>query len=172
MDFIEIFVDCALAEAEARDPKGLYKKARAGEIKNFTGIDDPYEAPANPEIHLHSDQQSLAEEVKQILDVLREQITDPVQIALLDQITSNGSDVFEACSFQDITGQRINKVVRSVTYVEERVNAMIDLWGREDIEALGIELPTDTRTGDEALLNGPQLPGEEISQDEIDKLFA
>ncbi len=72
MDFIEVFVDCSLDAAESRDPKGLYKKARAGEIKNFTGIDDPYEAPVNPEIHLHSDQQSLAEEVDAILAVLRE----------------------------------------------------------------------------------------------------
>jgi adenylylsulfate kinase len=72
MDFIEIFVDCSLEEAEARDPKGLYKKARAGEIKNFTGIDDPYEAPDKPEIHLRSDQQTLQEEVEQILAVLRE----------------------------------------------------------------------------------------------------
>jgi adenylylsulfate kinase len=72
MDFIEVYVDCSLAAAESRDPKGLYKKARAGEIKNFTGIDDPYEAPAKPEIHLHSDQQTLAEEVEQILTVLRE----------------------------------------------------------------------------------------------------
>ena len=72
MDFIEIFVDCSLEAAESRDPKGLYKKARAGEIKNFTGIDDPYEAPVNAEIHLHSDQQSLAEEVEEILAVLRD----------------------------------------------------------------------------------------------------
>jgi adenylylsulfate kinase len=72
MDFIEVYVDCSLEAAEGRDPKGLYKKARAGEIKNFTGIDDPYEAPPRPEIHLHSDQQSLAEEVDQILSVLRE----------------------------------------------------------------------------------------------------
>jgi adenylylsulfate kinase len=72
MDFIEVFVDCSLAAAESRDPKGLYKKARAGEIKNFTGIDDPYEAPAKPEIHLHSDKQSLQEEVQVILNVLRE----------------------------------------------------------------------------------------------------
>jgi len=72
MDFIEVYVDCSLEAAEARDPKGLYKKARAGEIKNFTGIDDPYEAPANPEIHLHSDQQSLDEEVDAILAALRE----------------------------------------------------------------------------------------------------
>ena len=71
MEFIEIFVDCSLEEAELRDPKGLYKKARAGEIKNFTGIDDPYEAPEQPEIHLHSDQQTLAEEVAAIIDALR-----------------------------------------------------------------------------------------------------
>jgi adenylylsulfate kinase len=67
LPFIEVFVDCALAEAEKRDPKGLYKKARAGEIKNFTGIDDPYEVPQKPEIHLHSDTQSLEEEVRIIL---------------------------------------------------------------------------------------------------------
>ena len=47
-DFIEIFVDAPLEVCEARDPKGLYKKARAGELKGFTGIDDPYEAPAKP----------------------------------------------------------------------------------------------------------------------------
>ncbi|TWU24420.1 Adenylyl-sulfate kinase [Novipirellula galeiformis] len=51
-DFLEVFVDTPLAVCEARDPKGLYKKARAGEIKNFTGISDPYEAPPNPEVHL------------------------------------------------------------------------------------------------------------------------
>lgn len=67
MDFIEVHVDCALAEAEKRDPKGLYKKARAGEIKGFTGIDDPYEAPAKPEVHLHSDQMSLEHEVELLI---------------------------------------------------------------------------------------------------------
>jgi len=70
MPFIEVFVDCSLEEAEKRDPKGLYKKARAGEIKNFTGIDDPYEAPSNPEIHLHTDQMTLAEEVEILINYL------------------------------------------------------------------------------------------------------
>ncbi len=71
--FVEIFVDCALAEAEARDPKGLYKKARAGEIKNFTGIDDPYEAPTQAEIHLHTDKMTLQEEVDVIIAYLEQQ---------------------------------------------------------------------------------------------------
>ena len=51
-EFVEVFVDTPIEIAEARDAKGLYAKARAGEIKNFTGIDSPYEAPENPEIHL------------------------------------------------------------------------------------------------------------------------
>jgi bifunctional enzyme CysN/CysC len=50
--FLEVFIDTPLAEAEKRDPKGLYKKARRGEIKHFTGIDSPYEAPENPELHI------------------------------------------------------------------------------------------------------------------------
>jgi adenylylsulfate kinase len=70
LKFIEVFVDCSLEVAESRDPKGLYKKARAGEIKNFTGIDDPYEAPLQPELHLHTDRMTLEEEVSQILDYL------------------------------------------------------------------------------------------------------
>jgi len=73
MPFIEVFVDCSLEAAEERDPKGLYKKARLGEIKNFTGIDDPYEAPEAPEVHLHTDQQSLGEEVEHLLDLLEKQ---------------------------------------------------------------------------------------------------
>jgi len=52
VDFVEVFVDTPIEICEERDPKGLYKKARAGEIKGFTGIDAPYEAPTNPEIHL------------------------------------------------------------------------------------------------------------------------
>ena len=70
LNFIEVFVDCPLVEAERRDPKGLYKKARAGEIKNFTGIDDPYEAPESPELHLRTDQLTVEQEVQAILDHL------------------------------------------------------------------------------------------------------
>lgn len=68
MDFLEIFVDVPLSVAEERDPKGLYKKARAGEIKNFTGIDDPYEAPEKPEVVLNSHEMSLEKEVEVLLE--------------------------------------------------------------------------------------------------------
>ena len=70
LPFVEVHVDCALSVAENRDPKGLYKKARAGKIKNFTGIDDPYEAPDNPEIHLRTDEMTLQQEVDAIINYL------------------------------------------------------------------------------------------------------
>ena len=72
MDFLEIFVDVPLDVAEQRDPKGLYKKARAGEIKNFTGVSDPYEAPLNAELVLNSHEQSLEEEVEILLAMMSE----------------------------------------------------------------------------------------------------
>ena len=60
-DFVEVFVSADLSVCESRDPKGLYKKARAGEIKGFTGIDAPYEAPENPELVVHTDKHSIEE---------------------------------------------------------------------------------------------------------------
>ncbi|KAI9738535.1 MAG: Adenylyl-sulfate kinase [Claussenomyces sp. TS43310] len=68
--FIEVFVDIPVEIAEKRDPKGLYKKARAGEIKEFTGISAPYEAPDNAEIHLKTDEVSVEEAVAQITNYL------------------------------------------------------------------------------------------------------
>ena len=72
MDFIEIYVNGPLAVAEERDPKGLYKKARAGEIPNFTGISDPYEAPEKPELVLNSHEMSLEDEVIAVIDLLKQ----------------------------------------------------------------------------------------------------
>ena len=69
-EFIEVFVDAPLEVCEARDPKNLYKKARAGQIREFTGIDAPYEAPEDPEIVVHTDQQSIDESVATILEQL------------------------------------------------------------------------------------------------------
>merc|ERR1712224_397730 len=68
LPFMEVFVDAPLSTVEERDPKGLYKKARAGKIKGFTGIDAPYEAPENPEIHVKSGNSTIVESVNQILE--------------------------------------------------------------------------------------------------------
>jgi adenylylsulfate kinase len=70
LPFVEVYVDVPIEVAEQRDPKGLYKKARAGEIKEFTGISAPYEEPLKPEIHIRSDQLSIEESVKKITEYL------------------------------------------------------------------------------------------------------
>ena len=70
-DFLEIYVSTPLEECERRDVKGLYAKARRGEIKNFTGIDDPYEAPEQPEVHIHNHARSVSDVVAELLAQLQ-----------------------------------------------------------------------------------------------------
>ena len=71
-EFIEIYVKCSLDVCEQRDVKGFYKKARAGIIKNFTGIDDPYEEPEHPEIRVETDEMNVEESVEKIMNYLEE----------------------------------------------------------------------------------------------------
>lgn len=71
-EFIEIYVKCSVEECERRDPKGLYKKARTGEITHFTGISAPYEAPLQPEMLIESDKQTLIKSVDQIISYLHD----------------------------------------------------------------------------------------------------
>lgn len=73
LPFIEIYVDVPIEVAEQRDPKGLYKKAKAGEIKEFTGISAPYEAPDSPEIHIKSHELSVEQAVEQIVKYLKDE---------------------------------------------------------------------------------------------------
>jgi adenylylsulfate kinase len=70
-DFIEIYCKSSLETCELRDVKGLYKRARAGEIKNYTGIDSPYEVPDNPELVVNTDNESLEESVSKVIDFLK-----------------------------------------------------------------------------------------------------
>jgi len=105
----------------------------------------------------------------QIVAQLREQIIDPAQLALLDKIAENANLVFEACSFQDITGQRVGRVAKSITFVEERVEALKHLLGEQELAQVEVddeEIPEDVK-----LLNGPQLNGQGLSQSDIDALF-
>ena len=69
-EFVEVFVDTPLSVAEERDVKGLYAKARSGQLKNFTGIDSPYEAPETPEIHIDTTKMSIDEAAEQIVEQL------------------------------------------------------------------------------------------------------
>ena len=69
-DFIEVYVECPLEVCETRDPKGLYAKARAGLVKEFTGISAPYEAPVNPEVVLHTDRETEEESARRVVEFL------------------------------------------------------------------------------------------------------
>lgn len=71
-EFIEVYTKCSLEACESRDPKGLYQKARSGEIQGFTGINAPYEAPSNPEIVIDTEQLSVEEAVQEIINYLKE----------------------------------------------------------------------------------------------------
>ena len=71
-NFVEVFVNAPLSVCEERDVKGLYKKVRAGEIKQFTGIDDPYEPPTNPEVECRTDLEELSESVAKIMNKLKD----------------------------------------------------------------------------------------------------
>jgi adenylylsulfate kinase len=73
-NFIEIYVNTSLEECERRDVKGLYKKARAGEIKNMTGVSTPYEAPINPDLEVITDGHSIEENVKTILEFITKKL--------------------------------------------------------------------------------------------------
>ena len=73
-NFIEIYCKASIETCEKRDVKGLYKKARAGKITNYTGIDSPYEAPVNPELIINTDKESLDESISKILSYLQENI--------------------------------------------------------------------------------------------------
>ena len=92
------------------------------------------------------------------------------QQAVVDKIVDSTNNIFEACSFQDITGQRVSKVMKSITYVENRVNSLIEIWGKEELDRIKVA-PEYIKTADEDLLNGPQLEGKGLGQDEIDALF-
>ena len=91
--------------------------------------------------------------------------------SLCDGIVTKTVEAMEACSFQDLTGQRINKIVGSMKFVEERVNAMADLFGRKEVYALTDQWELPQQIEDGVTLEGPQRPGQGISQDEIDQLF-
>jgi len=95
---------------------------------------------------------------------------DEEMTTLGDQMANEIIKTFEACSFQDITGQRINEVIKTIRFIEEKILAMINIWGAEAF----IHLPVasdPSASGDDSLMNGPQLQNQGITQDEINALF-
>ncbi|MEO9529170.1 protein phosphatase CheZ [Roseibium sp.] len=109
-----------------------------------------------------------AEQIQEKAWVLRENGADN---ATCDEIDASATEIFMACSFQDLTGQRTNKVVQVLRYLESRINAMIGIWGIEEREADESAGPVDSRP-DSHLLNGPQREGDGVSQNNVDELMS
>jgi len=110
-----------------------------------------------------------AEDIDDIAREIKERSTDVKVHDYVDSIANAVINIFENCNFQDITGQRTGKVVKTINYLEDRILSMINIWGADEFE--GLDGPEDNRTEDEKLLSGPQLDGKGISQNDIDSLF-
>lgn len=112
------------------------------------------------------------EQVEEIARELQSIITDDYQMQRVNQIADLCTRIYEACSFQDLTGQRITKVVRTLTFIEERVNAMMSIWGHKALEEM--PLPEEQHRVDEGVvLHGPSgaTGSGTATQDDIDALF-
>ncbi|GLR79604.1 protein phosphatase CheZ [Azospirillum oryzae] len=109
-----------------------------------------------------------AERLMDLSGKLRASGADP---AMCGEIDTQVNDIFTACSFQDLTGQRTSKVVNALRYIEQRVMAMISIWGEDGLAGIIVkEEQTDSRP-DAHLLNGPQLDGHGVSQADVDSMF-
>ncbi|NQW09531.1 MAG: protein phosphatase CheZ [Alphaproteobacteria bacterium] len=100
-------------------------------------------------------------------------VEDPDITLLVDEAADRLISIIEACSFQDLTGQRVTQVVSTLRFIESRILAMIDIWGLDAFQDLPIEMPgdDDDEQDESELLNGPALGGQGLSQDDIDALF-
>lgn len=110
------------------------------------------------------------EEICQAIDTRREDLDAAGLGDWAADIEQKFQAIFEACSFQDITGQRITKIVSELKFIDERLSAMIDIWGPEGLGEEPVPEPADA-TPDGEKLEGPALAGQGVSQDEIDKMF-
>jgi chemotaxis protein CheZ len=114
-----------------------------------------------------------AEAIDQAAAALSKNISPDQQKLLSEEILERVVAIFEACNFQDLTGQRISKVMTTMKFIEQHINEMMDIWG--GVDAIKAHAPPiiDTREGDARLLNGPKLDGDvgHVSQDDIDALF-
>ena len=114
-----------------------------------------------------------AESIDQAASALGKVNSPDQQKILSEEISERVVSIFEACNFQDLTGQRINKVMTTMKFIENHINAMMDIWG--GVDAIRAHAPpiVDDREGDAKLLNGPKLEGDagHASQNDIDALF-
>ena len=114
-----------------------------------------------------SDILACAERIQEMAWTLREQ---GVEGEVCDLLDANATEVYTACSFQDLTGQRTRKVIQVLRYLEDRINAMIGIWGLDG--AMAAEAAEKRAVdGDKALLNGPARPGQGLDQADVDMVM-
>ena len=118
-----------------------------------------------------SDSLEAAEEIQEVAWILRERGTD---MELCDKIDQRATDIYTACSFQDITGQRTEKVVKALRFIEQRINAMIEIWGVDDIAFKVDDIASKMKTfaeavRDDSLLYGPHASG--LKQVDVDRML-
>ena len=113
------------------------------------------------------------EAIDQAASALSKNISPDQQKLLAEEIQERVISIFEACNFQDLTGQRISKVMATMKFIENHINVMMEIWGGVDALKAHATPIVDTREGDAKLLNGPKLEGDagHASQDDIDALF-
>lgn len=112
-----------------------------------------------------SDILAAAEQIQEIAWTLREQ---GLEAEICDMLDAKATDVYAACSFQDLTGQRTQKVIQVLNYLEQRINAMIHIWGLDGAMAAEAAERESAREGEKGLLNGPALPGSGLDQGDVD----
>ncbi|MEZ5840718.1 MAG: protein phosphatase CheZ [Hyphomicrobiales bacterium] len=145
-------------------------KHHADDNGKFARATDELDAIVNQTERATSEILTAAEHIQELAWTLREEGADSESC---DKLDTFATEIYTACSFQDLTGQRTQKVVHVLKYLENRIMAMTEIWGIEDLpEAKDTNLrPGDTRA-DAHLLNGPQLEGEGIDQSDIDALIS
>ncbi|MGY3530209.1 chemotaxis protein CheZ [Bradyrhizobium sp. USDA 4452] len=113
------------------------------------------------------------EAIDQAATALANNVTPDQQKRLSEDIQERVVSIFEACNFQDLTGQRISKVMQTMKFIEQHINEMMNIWGGVDAIKSHATPIVDTREGDARLLNGPKLDGDagHASQDDIDAMF-
>ncbi|RED51564.1 chemotaxis protein CheZ [Aestuariispira insulae] len=110
-----------------------------------------------------------AEKIEGLGDTIRNHTDDPEEHATLDELSEQIVQIFEACNFQDITGQRITKVVNTMKFIDDRIKRMMDIWGGSELFKGLVEAEEVVEDGE--VMHGPALPDERISQADIDALF-
>ena len=115
----------------------------------------------------------VAEHLDEIAREVTSLVSDGYVVTRLNEMTESIVKLYEACSFQDLTGQRITKVVRTIDFIEERIETMQAIWGRKDLEKIPVPEDDLQKKDDGLVLHGPNdKAGGAISQDEVDKLFS